>query len=227
MRPGLRRQPEFMSDKPSALILQGGWPGHFPEIVAEMFAAQLRAHGFSVDIATDLAVLEDPANLLGRQVIIPNWTMGSLSSDQSANLRAAVEAGTGLAGCHGGMGDAFRGDIDYEWMVGGHFVGHPHVGNYTVRVLEQNHPATVDLPASFDYESEQYYMMVDPAIEVLAEAVYHHGGLAVEMPVIWTKAHGKGRVFYSALGHHPDEFTRYPPVLKMTIDGIRWAAGQL
>jgi hypothetical protein len=50
--------------------------------------------------------------------------MGQLSREQSAGLQQAVRAGTGLAGIHGGMGDAFRGNLEYEWMVGGHFVGH-------------------------------------------------------------------------------------------------------
>jgi scyllo-inositol 2-dehydrogenase (NADP+) len=45
----------------------------------------------------------------------------------------AVHSGVGLGGMHGGMGDGFRGHLDYEWMTAGHFVGHPCVGDYTVR----------------------------------------------------------------------------------------------
>jgi type 1 glutamine amidotransferase len=213
-----------MPKQPLALILQGGWSGHHPEAIAHLFAEQLQGHNFTVTIADSLSVLEDSDYLHSLQLIVPNWTMGTLSSKQSKNLRDAVANGVGLGGCHGGMGDAFRGDIDYEWMVGGHFVGHPHVGKYVVRKTATPHPVTTPLRASFEYDSEQYYMMVDPSIDVLADTLYQYDNKEVTMPVIWTKHHGKGRVFYSALGHQPEEFERYPDVLDMTTRGLLWAA---
>lgn len=150
--------------------------------------------------------------------------MGSITPEQSAGLREAVRAGTGLAGVHGGMGDAFRGDTNYEWMVGGHFVGHPYVGEYIVHVVDAGHPAMKGLPAEFVYRSEQYYMLVDPAICVLADSEYTHEGGVCRMPVVWTKTWGLGRIFYSALGHEPSEFGRFPEVFAMSVRGLLWAA---
>jgi len=205
------------------LIIQGGWPGHEPETVAAFFAKALEAEGFTVDVADSLDVLNDAEALTAYDLISPCWTMGALTPEQSANLRAAIHGGVGLGGFHGGMGDAFRGDLDYEWMVGGHFVGHPYVGEYKVHVKDRSHLITADLPASFSYDSEQYYMMIDPSVTVLADTVYNYEGQAVTMPVIWTKQWGKGRVFYSALGHKAEEFVRYPAVAQMTINGLKWA----
>jgi hypothetical protein len=150
--------------------------------------------------------------------------MGTLKAEESAGLRDAVRAGVGLGGVHGGMGDAFRGDLAYEWMVGGHFVGHPHVGDYTVRVTAPEDGIMQGVPREFAYHSEQYYMMMDPAVRVLAETDYNHEGRTCVMPVVWTKMWGRGRVFYSSLGHEPVEFERYPHVLKMSLRGILWAA---
>ncbi len=207
-----------------ALIFWGGWDGHHPEAVANLFAGELRKAGFETVIDPHLDRLADGDALRMFDLIVPCWTMGSLSPGQTVGLQAAVKAGTGLAGAHGGMGDAFRGNVDYEWMVGGKFAGHPYVGPYTVRLTDREHPVTEGLPSDFVYESEQYYLLVDPGIHVLAETDYSFEGRTVAMPVAWTKKWGAGRVFYSALGHNPDEFARFPTALDLTMRGMIWAA---
>ena len=208
----------------TALIVSGGWPGHQPEVVAERLELHLTKLGFKVERATSRDVLAPPNDLSRFDVIIPNWTMDSLSGEATENLGKAVGNGVGLAGIHGGMGDAFRGNTSYEWMVGGHFVGHPHVGDYTVEVVS-DHPITRGLPKSFPYHSEEYYMLTDPGITVLAQAKYHHEGQDLIMPIAWTKQWGKGRVFYSSLGHDPKEFDEFPVALELAMRGISWAAG--
>ena len=169
--------------------------------------------------------LNPPNDLTKYQVIIPNWTMDSLSGDATGNLSKAVREGVGLAGIHGGMGDAFRGNTEYEWIVGGHFVGHPHVGDYTVELTAVEHPITRGLPKSFAYNSEEYYMLTDPANNVLAQAHYNYEGVDCLMPIAWTKRWGKGRVFYSSLGHDPKELDQFPDSLQLAMRGICWAAG--
>ncbi|MEM6820838.1 MAG: ThuA domain-containing protein [Verrucomicrobiota bacterium] len=211
-------------NKKSALIIEGGWKGHEPKEAAQLFAEALESKGFAVEIASDLAVFDD-VNLLRRQsLIIPCWTMGNLTETQAKNLSSTIQSGIGLGGFHGGMGDAFRGCHDYEWMVGGHFVGHPFVGEYIVRLTEQNHTITSELPKEFSYNSEQYYMLMDPGNTVLAETTYLYENHPCSMPVIWIKSWGSGRVFYSALGHKVVEFSTYPKVKEMTIRGLLWAA---
>ena len=180
-----------------------------------------------VTCAEQLEALDDLEALKDFDLVVPNWSMGQPTPEQTANFVAAVRDGTGLGGIHGGMGDAFRGHIEYEWMAGGHFVGHPTVGEYEIRKTAISHPITTDLPQRFTYNSEQYYMMVDPVIEVLAETDYIYEGKRCTMPVVWTRQWGKGRVFYSALGHEPAEFERFPAVLEMSVRGLLWAARSL
>lgn len=207
-----------------ALIFQGGWNGHEPGPMSQILSKGLEARGFEVQVSDTLDVLLDAAAVSSADVIVPLWTMGTMTNEQFKALNEAVKAGTGLAGFHGGMGDAFRGRVDYEWMVGGIFVGHPYVGEYKVRLTPVADPITADLPEIFSYNSEQYYMLVDPGNRVLAETMYTLNGQRVMMPVIWTRRWGQARVFYSALGHKASEFTDYPAVLEMTLRGIVWAA---
>ena len=210
-----------------ALIIHGGWSGHEPEKVAELFKAELEKSGFTVACSDTLEVLDDGESLKAYALIFPCWTMDTLSEEQTNNLLAAIHGGVGLGGIHGGMGDAFRGNTNYEWMVGGHFVGHPHVGEYELRKTSVAHPITDGFPCTYAYNSEQYYMLVDPVVEVLVETDYTYEGRTCTMPVVWTKHWGEGRVFYSSLGHLPSEFTEFPEVLRMTIEGLKWAAGAL
>lgn len=206
------------------LFISGGWDGHKPHEIVEIFRSALAAHGFEGVVETSLDVLADVERLKTFAVIFPCWTMGTLTNEQTKGLQAAVRSGVGLAGIHGGMGDAFRGNLDYEWMTGGHFVGHPHVGDYTVHVRALSNPITAGLPGAFAYRSEQYYLMMDPAVEVLADTTYLHEGRACTMPVAWVKTWGEGRVFYSALGHAPEEFTSFPAAKELTVRGVLWAA---
>ncbi|MGF1450629.1 MAG: ThuA domain-containing protein [Opitutales bacterium] len=207
----------------SALIVSGGWEGHQPAEISRRIAGALREQALEVTVAESLDCLDDGDVLKGFDLIVPNWTMGELSGEREKHLSAAVQAGTGFAGLHGGMGDAFRGAITFKWMVGGMFVGHPHVGKYRVDKVQNSSPIVAALPESFEYTSEQYYLMVDPAIEVLATTVYEYEQRLVTMPVAWTKTWGKGRVFYNALGHDPQEYDDYPFVWQMSVEGMRWA----
>jgi type 1 glutamine amidotransferase len=212
---------------PKILFFQGGWDGHQPEQIVHKFSTALIGQGCKTETITSLERLADTDWLKTFEVISPCWTMGSLSPEESAGLRRAVHEGVGIGGIHGGMGDAFRGDLDYQWMVGGHFVGHPHVGDYSVRVTHSDDAIMQGLLPEFPYQSEQYYMLMDPGVRVLAEADYSFEERTCTMPVVWKKHWGKGRVFYSALGHEPAELDRYPAVFRMSLKGILWAGNAL
>lgn len=214
------------------LMLVGGWDGHQPRQCAERLAPLLEAVGLRVAIATDLAALTDPAAMAGLALIVPCWTMGQISGEQSKALRAAVLGGVGLGGWHGGMCDAFRTDTDYQFMTGGQWVAHPGgIVTYGVRLRDWDHPITRGL-ADFALTSEQYYLHVDPGNQVLATTVFSgsHQDMpwirATEMPAAWTRRYGAGRVFYSALGHVAADFDN-PSVLELTRRGLLWAAGKL
>lgn len=207
-----------------ALIIYGGWDGHQPKEVSEILEKGLAAQGAEVTRVDTLDVLTDTGVTEATDLFVPCWTMGEMTGEQWEGLSKAVKAGAGVAGVHGGMGDAFRGNLGFQWMTGGQFVGHPHVGEYLVRLTGVSHPATDGMPTEWPYESEQYYMLVDPGVTVLADTLYVHEGYRAVMPVAWTKHWGHGRVFYSALGHVAQEFRDYPHVLDMTIRGMLWAA---
>lgn len=212
-----------------ALIFQGGWDGHQPKQCAELFAAKLSDRGFAVDVVDTLAVLEDAARLRELALIVPLWTCGTLTAAQETNLVAAVEKdGVGVAGFHGGMGDAFRGAISYQWMVGGQFVAHPdNLKEYTIKIVKPEDPIVRGI-ADFKVRSEQYYMLVDPRNEVLATTTHQSVSApwtnGVAMPFVWKKPHGAGRVFYSAMGHQLSEFFDFPEQLEITLRGMAWAA---
>jgi uncharacterized protein len=160
-------------------------------------------------------------------LIVPIVTMSSIGTDEVAMLTGAVRDGVGLAGYHGGMGDAFRDSVDYQFMVGGQWVAHPgNIIDYRVDIKKPDDPVMKGIK-SFAYRSEQYYMHVDPANEVLATTTFgtEHadwiGG--VVMPVVWKRHHGKGRVFYSSLGHVSAEF-QVPEMKTILRRGMKWAA---
>ena len=206
-----------------ALIFFGGWDGHNPTGFAELFESMLTENGYEVESYDNLDCLNDAEKLLTYDVIIPFWTMGQIEKEQFNNLSTAIQSGVGLAGVHGGMGDAFRGNVSFQWMVGGQFLGHPHVGPYKVDIIDMNHPIVRNIE-SFDYDSEQYYMQVDPSIEILAETQYNHEGKTVTMPVVWTKNWGNGKVFYSALGHDIKEYIeQFPVAAEIALRGFIWA----
>lgn len=211
----------------SALIMWGGWDGHTPKETGELLAGQLKDNGFEVRIENSLKPLEDGEALKKLNLIVPMWTMGEMSNEQWTGLQQAIhDAGVGLAGLHGGMGDAFRGRVEYQWLVGGQFLGHPYVGEYKVKLTPKAKasPITQGMPKMFKYSSEQYYMGIDPAVSILAYTPYKFEGQKCKMPVVWTKTWGKGRVFYSALGHSAEELRKYPEVIAMTTRGMLWAA---
>ncbi len=214
-----------------ALIFRGGWDGHEPLLVSERFAGLLRDEGFEVTIRDDQDLLGDLDYLKSLDLIIPCWTGGEIPGEYTRNVAKAVAAGVGLAGCHGGMCDAFRKDTEWQFLTGGQWVSHPGGDGveYTVNVRRSSSPLVEGIE-DFLVWSEQYYLHVDPAIEVLATtrfpvvSYYHIANKPIDMPVVWTKYWGNGRVFYSSLGHHDDVFDKSPSAQIIMKRGMLWAA---
>lgn len=213
-----------------ALIVWGGWDGHEPEQVAAIFERILKEEQFEVEVSNTLEAYADADKLLGLDLIVPLWTMGQIEQELVNNVSAAVQSGVGLAGIHGGMCDAFRNNVDWQFMTGGQWVAHP--GNdgveYTVNIKRGSSPL-LDHIEDFQVKSEQYYLHVDPAVEVLATTRFpvvegpHLANGPVDMPVVWTKRWGAGRVYYNSLGHHAD-IVEMPQVIEMMRSGFKWTA---
>jgi uncharacterized protein len=209
-----------------ALIVWGGWEGHEPEQCAHIIRGILEEDGFSVELANTTEAFAQPG-IRDLSLIVPIYTMSKIEKDEIANLAQAVQDGVGLAGYHGGMGDAFRDCVEYQFMVGGQWVAHPgNIIDYRVDVTKPGDPI-MDGIASFPYRSEQYYMHVDPSNEVLATTTFagEHAWWVegVTMPVVWKRRHGKGKVFYSSLGHQAKEF-EVPEMRTILRRGMNWAA---
>tara|TARA_R110002124_G_scaffold114535_41_gene269611 strand:+ start:21966 stop:22613 length:648 start_codon:yes stop_codon:yes gene_type:complete len=210
----------------SALIVYGGWSGHDPEECAAIYRRWLHEDGYSVRMATETSAFADPS-IHELSLIVPIFTMSKIEKEEAQNLTKAVEGGVGLAGHHGGMSDAFRESVDYQFMVGGQWVAHPgNIIDYTVDVADPGDPVMEGIK-SFPYNSEQYYMHVDPSNHVLATTTFsgeHAPWIkGVVMPVVWKRLHGKGRVFHSTLGHRAEEFDNQEMATIMR-RGMNWAA---
>src|SRR6187402_3918877 len=180
------------SRSPRALVVRGGWDGHHPVEATELFIPFLEANGYDVRI------------------------------DGSPEVYA-VTAGTGLAGWHGGIADSFRASSDYLQLVGGQFATHPSkrpelvIGDETDNYL----PYTVELTElgraheilagidDFTLETEQYWVLHDSLIDVLATMThpvqpYHPWHRPIVSPAVWTRQWGAGRVFVATPGHSLD-----------------------
>src|SRR5262249_7938524 len=109
----------------SALIVWGGWQGHQPESSARLFAGILREAGYQVELSDTLDAYLNAEKLQSFSLIVPTWTMGTIKPEQERGLLDAVRSGVGVAGWHGTMGDSFRNNTEYQFMVGGQWVAHP------------------------------------------------------------------------------------------------------
>ena len=216
-----------MSSVKSALMVWGGWEGHEPKKCVDIFAPWLRKQGYRVDVSDTLDAYLDYDKLRRLSLIVPAWTQGTITREQEKGLLDAVRGGIGVAGWHGGMGDAFRNNVEYQFMVGGQWVAHPGgVIDYVVNVVDHEDPVMAGL-RDFKMRSEQYYMHVDPGVKVLAATTFS-GEYApwiegTVMPVAWKKMYGKGRVFYTSLGHVADDF-KVPEALEIVKRGMLWAS---
>lgn len=210
----------------SALIFWGGWEGHEPEACSLIVEQMLTEEGFTVRREPGTEVLAK-ADLGAFDLIVPLITQAQIDAPALQALIAAIEAGTGLGGFHGGMGDTFRSEPSYQFMTGGQWVAHPgNIIDYRVQVTRPDDPVMAGI-GDFDVRSEQYYLHVDPGIEVLATTTFtgEHAPWTrgTVMPVVWKHRYGAARVFYSALGHVAAEFD-HPQMRQILRRGLVWAA---
>lgn len=211
----------------SALLVWGGWDGHEPKACVERFVPFLQQEGYVVEVSDGMDVYTDGAKMKALSLVVPCVTMGQITPEQESGLLEAVKGGVGIAGWHGGMGDSFRANCTYQFMVGGQFVDHPGgIIDYDVNIVAKDDPIVAGLN-DFKVTSEQYYMHVDPSNEVLATTTVsgeHIPWVAgCVMPVVWKRPWGEGRVFYSALGHVAADFD-VPEVFEIMKRGMLWAS---
>ena len=210
------------------LMVWGGWEGHEPKQFTYKLKPVLEKEGAIITVSDSLGVYTNKELMSSVDLIIQAWTMGKISKEQEKGLLEAVKSGTGLAGVHGGLGDSFRDNTEYQYMVGGQWVAHPGgVIDYTVEITDKNDPVTKGIK-DFKIHSEQYYMHVDPNVKVLATTTFnadHDDWIdGAVIPVVWKKTYGKGRVFYLSVGHVAKDFD-VPEAMEILVRGVKWASG--
>lgn len=210
------------------LFVYGGWDGHEPVAFRDHLGGWLQSEGADVTFSDTLDIYTDAQVMAATDLVIQIYTMSEISAEQEAGLVQAVRNGAGIAGWHGGLCDAFRNHVDYQYMTGGQWVAHPGgVIGYRVHITDQQDEVTHGLK-DFAMTSEQYYMHVDPNVKVLATTTFSGANDAwiagCVMPVTWKKMYGAGRVFYTSLGHNLQHILDSPAALAMLQHGIRWAS---
>ncbi|KRV49799.1 hypothetical protein AQ490_19080 [Wenjunlia vitaminophila] len=211
-----------------ALVVRGGWDGNHPVQTTNLFMSFLRENGFRILVEDCLEVYEDEDLLVETDLIVQCWTRGDITAGESAGLIAAVRAGTGFAGWHGGVVDAFREDLDYQLLIGGKFLTHQQgPGRHRIHLTAEHadHPVIAGLD-DFDIHAEPYWTLNDPLNDVLATVTFDADDTrqrSTSIPAAWVRTWGKGRVFVSTVGHSPDDF-RNPHVRTLTERGLLWAS---
>ncbi len=223
------------------IYVYGGMKGHSPKESVNLFVPILEKEGASVKVFDNFSVYEDEKLMNEADLIIQIFTDAftsdpKMNNEQFKGLQNALINGTGFAGWHGGLGDSSPNPL-YHFIVGGDFVSHPgelkemKTAEYEVKIYDSEDYITNGISDFKINGSEQYYMMIDPNVKVLAVSEFKLNNWPTNenkikgsfMPVIWKKNYGKGRVFYSSIGHYLREF-EIPEVLTMQMRGFRWAS---
>ena len=223
------------------IYVYGGMKGHSPKESVNLFVPILEKEGASVKVFDNFSVYEDEKLMNEADLIIQIFTDAftsdpRMNNEQFKGLQNALINGTGFAGWHGGLGDSSPNPL-YHFIVGGDFVSHPgelkemKTAEYEVKIYDSEDYITNGISDFKINGSEQYYMMIDPNVKVLAVSEFKLNNWPTNenkikgsfMPVIWKKNYGKGRVFYSSIGHYLREF-EIPEVLTMQMRGFRWAS---
>lgn len=213
-----------------------------PVEATDSFLPFLAAQGFDVRVEDSPAVYADAAVMAATDLVVQCVTMSTIEKEQFEGLRTAVEAGTGLAGWHGGIADSYRNTASYLHLVGGQFAEHPgkhpderqgdasdNYVPYRVELTDagREHPITAGVQ-DFELTTEQYWVLADDYIDVLAtttQAVraWDPWTRPVTSPAIWTRQWGRGKIFVATPGHSMDVLDD-PTVRGIIERGLLWAA---
>ncbi|MCT9075469.1 ThuA domain-containing protein [Streptomyces fulvoviolaceus] len=181
---------------------------------------------FEVDATEDPTALERPLDRYA--VVVFLSTSGEvLTPAGREQLAAYVESGGGFVGVHAAA------CTEDEWpyygeLLGTRFARHPEYQPGKAVIEDHDHPATRHLPAVWEFTDEWYDFRTNPrgTVRVLAtadESSYDGGGMGEDHSLVWCRAQGEGRVFYTALGHAAEAYED-PDFRSHLLGGINWAA---
>lgn len=225
-----------------AIIVRGGWYGHQPEEATDFFLPFLSESGYDCEVFDSPEVYTDEKRMAETDLVVQCVTKSTIEKEQTMGLRAAIEAGTGYAGWHGGIADSYRASEEYLHLMGAQFAHHPgkhpdqRIGeqsdNYIphrIDILPEaaNHPITQGLE-SFELVTEQYWVLHDGLLDVLATTTlpkrdfdpWHREHVS---PAVWTRRWGKGKIFVATPGHRV-EVLENSNVRTIIERGMLWAS---
>ena len=209
-------------------------------------AAQLigeKTGSFTATLSSDPAALE-AASLKQYDAVYLNNTVGDIfpTPELRTAFAAFIANGGGLVGNHGAS-VASEKWTEFGDILGARGASHREPTEKATLVIEDpTHPITRAFDGKpFEYVDE-FYRLQAPYARDKVRVLLSIDPLATNMtqgrcfgqclrddndyPVAWIRQHGKGRVFYTSLGHNPDPFWD-PRVLDMFLAGIQYALGDL
>lgn len=227
----------------TALIVRGGWDGHQPVETTDYFRPFLEQQDYQVRVEDNTKVYADADYMATVDLVVQVVTMSTIERDEVRGLRAAIAAGTGMAGWHGGIADSYRSEADYLQLIGGQFAHHQAKGRpeeleggqgdnyvrYTVNILPEQaeHPIVAGI-SDFELETEQYWVLSDDYNDVLATTTiaardFDNWHRPVTCPAIWTRQWGQGKIFVSTAGHNLS-VVQDPSVTEIIQRGMLWVS---
>ena len=194
--------------KLTALVVRGGWEGHCPVETTDSFLPFLEKSGYQTVISDTLDFYLDADLIAATDLILQCWTMGRIVGRTRRRAVGGRAGGTGLAGWHGGIVDAFRGRPEYLQLVGGQFAAHPG----GIRRSQRRHRARAApttrsspvCPIASTCTPSSTGCSADDLDDVLATTTIRgrrHLGPSGDLPAVWTRRWGCGRVFVCTVGH--------------------------
>jgi uncharacterized protein len=174
-------------------------------------------------------------------VVWNNISGDVLTVPQRTAFQNYMQRGGGFAGMHGSGGDFY-----YPWawyadtLLGARFIGHPanpQFQNARVVIDDRSDPIVAGLGDGWNMTEEWYSFAASPrksgahVLATLDESTYKQVGMAGDSlrmgdhPIAWTRCVGRGRSFYTAIGHRPESYTE-PHSVTLLEQGIAWALGQ-
>jgi type 1 glutamine amidotransferase len=169
-----------------------------------------------------------PRRLRGAAAVVFANTSGELSLPNRPAFRRFVRRGGAFVGTHSAT-DTLHGWPVFERLVGGEFARHGAVQPGRLLVSRRRHPITRGLPRSFTL-TDEFYEFRSPLptgtrvlVRADPESLADEG--SSNLPLVWARRYGRGRVFYSALGH-PREAWQRPRHRRLLTRGLAWALGR-
>lgn len=184
-------------------------------------------NNFAVD-ATEHASAFTGANLAQYKIIVFLSTSGDVlnAAEQSA-FRNFLESGGGFLGIHAAVAGKVATEGDWPWyseLFCTEFDNHKAIERATVLVEDRSNISSAHLPEHWSRLDEWYNFTATPRAKVhviasVDEKSFHGGTMGADHPVIWTRDIGKGRLWYTALGHTDQSYTE-PEFVKHVLGGI-------